>query len=154
MNARRVTMYLLTAVAVVSCESEVTLDIGSSDVDVAAESAAIMALEGKWSDMYSAGDLDGITALLASNSILIASGEQVVVGADNVRRATETMLAAGSEGVSWQSDAAFVAPSGDMAYDYGTATTRLPDGSTVEGKYLVVWTREDGEWKIAADMFN
>jgi hypothetical protein len=41
-----------------------------------------------------------------------------------------------------------------MAYDYGTATTKFADGSVLEGQYLVVWIREGGEWKVAADMFN
>ena len=48
----------------------------------------------------------------------------------------------------------FISSSGDMAYDYGRATTTLADGTVVEGSYLVVWTKEDGEWKAAADIFN
>ena len=80
-------------------------------------------------------------------------GSTPIVGADNVIRATRDMMASDDE-VSWSSDHAYVAPSGDMAFDYGTATTRLADGSVVEGHYLVVWVREDGRWKVAADMFN
>jgi hypothetical protein len=41
-----------------------------------------------------------------------------------------------------------------MAYDYGAATTILADGSTLQGYYLVVWVKENGQWKVAADMFN
>jgi ketosteroid isomerase-like protein len=41
-----------------------------------------------------------------------------------------------------------------MAYDYGTASMTFPDGAVQSMKYLVVWVREDGEWKVAADMFN
>lgn len=63
------------------------------------------------------------------------------------------MLEAG-DAVSWRSDFALIAPSGDMAYDYGTASTKSADGSIVEGHYLVVWVKENGEWKVAADMFN
>lgn len=56
--------------------------------------------------------------------------------------------------VSWEPQAVFVSSSGDMAYDYGRARTTLADGTVVEGSYLVVWTKEDGEWKVAADIFN
>lgn len=56
--------------------------------------------------------------------------------------------------VSWKSEAAFVSSSGDMAYDYGRATTELADGTVIMGSYLVVWTKENGEWKVAADIFN
>jgi len=137
----------------------ITLAACSSDqqpttVDVAAEETTIMALETEWSDMFSAGNLDGISAMLAKNSVLLAPGEAPIIGAGNVRAATKAMLDAGDADVSWKSTAAFVAPGGDMAYDYGTATTKFANGSVVEGQYLVVWIRENGEWKVAADMFN
>ena len=126
---------------------------GSAPVDLEAEAKEIMRLESEWSAMFGAKDLDDITALLAQNSALIMPGSPPVVGVENVRQATRTMLES-DDLVSWKSDFAAVAPSGDMAYDYGTATTMLADGSVVEGYYLVVWVKEDGAWKVAADMFN
>jgi len=103
--------------------------------------------------MFGARDLDGIAALLAQDTVVIMPGSEPIVGIENVLAATEEMLESDDE-VSWASDFAFVAPGGDMAYDYGTATTRLADGSVVTGNYLVVWVKENGQWKIAADMFN
>ena len=49
--------------------------------------------------------------------------------AANVRAATQAMLAVAGVEVSWNSNFAFATPSGDMAYDYGTATTKLSAGS-------------------------
>lgn len=123
------------------------------DGDAASDEAAIAQLETDWSDMFGARDLNGITALLARNTVLIMPGSEPIVGAANVRVATDAMLSS-DDTVSWASDFAFVAPSGDMAYDYGTATTKRADGSMVQGRYLVVWVKEDGQWKVAADMFN
>ena len=125
----------------------------SARVDGAAEAQKIATLESEWSDMFGAKNLDGISALLAKDSVLIMPGAAPIVGIENIRRATRTMMESDDE-VAWKSDYAKVAPSGDMAYDYGTATTILADGSVVEGYYLVVWIREDDTWKIAADMFN
>ena len=150
MSVTRLILILLFPMSIAACNS----DPRSTTVDVLAEEAAIIALEKEWSDMFGAGDLDGISAILAKDSVLIAPGEAPVVGAGNVRAATQAMLVGGDAEVSWRSSAAFVAPGGDMAYDYGTATTKLADGSVVEGQYLVVWIREDGQWKVAADMFN
>ena len=103
--------------------------------------------------MFGQRDLDGIMALMAQDSVLIMPGSEPVVGIEDIRRATSTMLSSEDQ-ISWESDFAYVSSSGDMAYDYGTATTRLTDGSSVEGYYLVVWIKENGEWKVAADMFN
>ena len=140
----------------------VTLLIGVSahslsEESVGAESVSnsdeIAALETKWSGMFAAKDLDGVMALMAENSVLIIPGSPPIVGTEDIRKATEAMLAT-DDTVSWESDFAFIAPSGDMAYDYGTATTRNPDGSIIKGHYLVVWVKERDGWKVAADMFN
>jgi len=109
--------------------------------------------EAMWSDMFGSRDLAGIMALMASKSVLIMPELSPIIGVEGIRQATKVMLESG-DSVSWKSDFAFVAPSGDMAYDYGTATTKRADGSIVEGNYLVVWVKENGEWKVAADMFN
>jgi uncharacterized protein (TIGR02246 family) len=126
-------------------------------VDQAAEADTLMALEREWSDMYGRGDVDGIAALLADESVLLAPGQPPAAGRDSVVSTTRALLAAeAADGVSvsWEPVDAVVSPSGDMAYDWGRATTTLADGTTVEGGYLVVWTREDGEWRVAADLFN
>lgn len=113
----------------------------------------IVELESKWSGMFGERDLDGIMSLMAQDSVLIMPGVEPIVGIEDIRQATRTMLESDDQ-VTWVSDFAYVSSSGDMAYDYGTATTTLSDGSSVEGYYLVVWVKENGTWKVAADMFN
>jgi len=132
-------------------------EVFRGSLNPAAERETLMALERKWSDMYGRGDVEGIAALLAEDSVLLTPGQSPVVGRENVIEATRALLAADAAdglSVSWEPQAAVISSSGDMAYDYGRATTTLADGTVVEGSYLVVWTREDGEWKVAADIFN
>lgn len=116
-----------------------------------------MTLERKWSDLYGQGDVEGIAELLAEESVLLVPGQPAAVGRESVLALTRKLLAAeAADGVSvsWEPDTAFVSSSGDMAYDYGRAKTTLPDGSIMEGSYLVVWIKKNGEWKVAADIFN
>ena len=122
-------------------------------VDVAAEAAAIMQLEGDWSAMFGAGDVDAIMNLHAADAVQLPPGGEAVVGHAALRAAWEGMAAVEGLEVTWEPTAAFVSPDGNMAYDYGTSLMTTPDG-TVPGKYLVVWVKVDGEWKVAADMFN
>lgn len=143
--------------ALSACGTDPETDVRSAEVDVAAERETLMALEREWSQMYGEGDVDGIGALLAEESILLAPGLSPVVGRDSVMAATRALLAgeaADGVSVSWEPRAAFVSASGDMAYDYGRATSTMADGTVVVGSYLVVWTKENGAWKVAADMFN
>jgi len=56
-------------------------------------------------------------------------------------------------------DKIFVAPSGDMAYSYGTAHMSFDEVSSGEhvdftAAFLTVWKVEDGACKIAASMFE
>ena len=139
----------LIAVALASCDSSAHL----TAADVSKASEEIVHLESEWSKMFGANDLEGIMKMLAQDSVFIMPGAEPVIGAEDIRRVTQEMLASDVE-VSWKSTLASVAPTGDMAYDYGTATTRLADGSEIQGYYLVVWVKENGQWKVAADMFN
>lgn len=47
---------------------------------------------------------------------------------------------------------------GDEAYDYGyyKGRTKRPDGQKVswEGKYVIVWRKVNGQWKIYLDIWN
>ena len=124
-----------------------------SHAETVPEEAKIKSLEEKWSNLYGRSDLDGIMSLMMENSVLIMPGVAPIVGLDDIRNATQTMLESDDK-VSWESNFASISSSGDMAYDYGTATTILADGNEIKGYYLVVWVKENGEWKVAADMFN
>jgi len=81
------------------------------------------------------------------------AAEGPVVGQEALRASWDAFAAMEDFDVSWEPTAAFVSPDGNMAYDYGTTSATTPDG-TVPGKYLVVWVKVDGEWKVAADIFN
>lgn len=140
------------AIAIALVLAGCNADTPPVSTETAAE-AEIVQLESEWSAMFGAGDLDGITGLLTEDTVLIMPGTPPIVGIDDVREATRAMLESDDE-VSWHSLHALVAPSGDMAYDYGTATTVLADGTVIEGYYMVVWVNENGRWKVAADMFN
>ena len=122
-------------------------------VDTAAEAETIMTLEREWSQKFGEGDIGWIMDLHAANPVQLPPDADAVVGAEAVRAAWQGMIDTEGLEIAWEPTAAFVAPSGDMAWDYGTATMTTPDGS-VPMKYLVVWTRQEGEWKVAADMFN
>ena len=151
-----VCMIMLTIVFT-SCSIDQETETETPDVDYAAERETIMTLEREWSGMYGEGDVDGIAELLAEESVLLVPGQPPAIGSDSVLALTRELLAAEEAdgvSVSWEPEAVFVSTSGDMAWDYGRATTTMADGSVIMGSYLVVWTKENGEWKIAADIFN
>jgi ketosteroid isomerase-like protein len=140
-----------------ACNTDAQNDTGSTAVNHAEEKETLMALERKWSDLYGQRNVDGIAELLAEKSVLLVPGQPPAVGRDSVLALTRDLIAgeaADGVSVSWEPEAVFVSSSGDMAYDYGRSMTKLADGTVIEGSYLVVWTKEEGGWKVAADIFN
>jgi ketosteroid isomerase-like protein len=119
--------------------------------DTADEAKKIMALESEWSNRFADGDIEWIMDLHASGAIQMPPSAPPVVGHEALRAQWKGMIQ--NLDASFMSTEAHVAASGDMAYDIGTVTINGPDGP-IPAKYLIVWIREDGKWKVAVDMFS
>ncbi len=115
----------------------------------------IDALNVKWVAAFKAKDIATIESLLAPNALLLSPGAPAVQGAKAV---AETWRGWSElKGVELTFGALRVEASGDMAWDYGTYSFAF-DGDkgrvTDKGKYIVVWKKIDGAWKVAADIYN
>ena len=68
----------------------------------------------------------------------------------------QTFAFPGYTGVTWTPERILVAASGDLASDYGRIETtwRSPTGLNTEvDKYLTVWKKVDGKWKVLYDTY-
>ncbi|MDH3892369.1 MAG: DUF4440 domain-containing protein [candidate division Zixibacteria bacterium] len=114
----------------------------------------IMNLEKQWSAKFSEGALDWIVSLHTEDAIQFPPGADLIQGKEALRKAWAGMINTEGFEASWESAEVFVSKSGDLAYDYGSLKITNPDGSKANAKYVVVWSKVNGEWKVAADMFN
>ena len=122
-------------------------------VDTTAEAETVMELDREWARRYADRDMDWIAAIQMEDAVLLAPGGDRLDGREAVRAAWEEMPNIFPK-AEWEPVMAHVALSGDMAYVYGTAVSTTPDGTEIPMKYLETWVKVDGEWKVAADMFN
>jgi ketosteroid isomerase-like protein len=122
--------------------------------DPAAEAQVILALERQWSERLAADDVDWIMDLHAEDAWQLPPNAEPIAGPEALRAAWEGMALTEGLEISWEPTFARVSESGDMAYDLGSATITTADGQSQAAKYLVVWVREGGRWKVAADMFS
>ena len=118
------------------------------------EEDTILALEREWSSRFALGDVDWIVAAHAPDAQQFPPNAPPVVGTEALRAAWQGMADTEGLSLSWQPTRAFVSESGDMAWDYGEGKLTNPDGETQDVKYVVVWHRIEGEWKIVMDMFS
>jgi len=125
-------------------------------VDVEAEKAAVLKADSAWS--VAAKDADTHLASFADDAVVLASNEPIVSGKKAIGEMLTQMHAMPGFGVTWQANSAVVSASGDMAYTLGNYKFTANDTSgtpmTDQGKYVTVWTKQNGEWKVAVDAFN
>ena len=147
----RVTWLVIAALALLACQGgSREAAVSEPAFDPAAEAAAIMALESEWSAKFQEKDIEWILNLHARDARQMPPNAEPAIGHEALRAAWEGLFELDAW---WESTEAHVSASGDMAYDVGTVTINTPEGP-IPAKYVVVWVREDGEWKVAVDMFS
>ncbi len=119
-----------------------------------AETETIKELDREWARRYAARDTAWIAAIQATDAVLLAPGGERIDGREAIGAFWGGTLPDVLPQATWEPVTAKVSASGDMAYVYGTALGTTPDGTQVPMKYLETWVKIDGEWKVAADMFN
>lgn len=115
----------------------------------------IMEMERCGNAFLQAGDIDSLTDYFDDDSLVLSNGAAIISGKENIRQVF-TMIAESSDWVlSWEPTRAVVSASNDMAYVYGTAKIKTPeDEAAKDGKYLIVYIKQDGAWRVAVDMQN
>ena len=140
----------LCASAAVSCAPK---------VDTEAEARTLTQLDDAWSRTAGTRNADSVGAYYAIDAIAYPPGAPVAVG----RAAATAVWASGfadtSYAISWRTDHATVAASGDVGFTAGTyeESYRKADGSrtTTHGKYVCIWRKQpDGSWKAFRDIWN
>jgi uncharacterized protein (TIGR02246 family) len=129
----------------------------AEDVDLAAEEAAIRALDVAWVEAVAAKDAAATADFYATDGAIMPAGAPMAEGHDAVAGVWQSLFDLPGFSLTFAPTTVTVAESGDMAYDIGTYALGFDgDEGRIEdnGKYVVVWTKEGGEWKVAADIFN
>jgi uncharacterized protein (TIGR02246 family) len=159
---RRLTrLFPLSALLLVACQAPPAAG-GSSSMAapdssaLAATADSIRSLDRRWVQMVADHDTAGVVSMYAADGRVMPPDAPAAVGLDAIRQVWSGMLDLPS--LTFGPDVIEVAASGDMAYDIGHATIGMPaaDGSThqVDGKYVVIWVKRNGQWKAMVDMFS
>jgi uncharacterized protein (TIGR02246 family) len=153
-----VTALLLPACQVGEKPANDTTELNSTAaVDTGADEQAIRGHVGRWLQLVAAKDAAGIAELYAEDGAVMPPNSPIGKGRAAVQQTWASMMGTPGFGLTFAPEQILVSSSGDMALDRGTyRLTIAPDGSTQTdtGKYVVVWRKIGGEWKVAADIFN
>ena len=99
-----------------------------------------------------ARDMRGIHALYAKDSKVLAPGSKIVSGPEAIEAFwIESMatMPTGHEVTTVETRML----GADHVLEIGTVRV-MKNGEPHNGRYITIWQREDGEWKIALDSWN
>lgn len=123
----------------------------------AAHEQAIRKTNETWLALIREHDATAVSKLYASDGAMMAPGAPIAQSQPALEKAWSGLMKTPGFGLTFKADQIMVASGGDMALDRGTYELSLdgPQGPTKDvGKYVVVWRNIDGQWKVAADIFN
>jgi len=152
-HLNRVVTFLLLAGAIVSCRSQ-----GMPATELNAEADLIRLRSQQLVEAEGRKDLEAILPFYAEDAVNQPPGAPAVQGREAIREFymhfyQEVPLISLTSTVT----ALHVAQGGDLAYETGVNHLVLDkDGTRVEdvGKYLAVWRKVNGEWRVAAVSFS
>jgi uncharacterized protein (TIGR02246 family) len=119
-----------------------------------AQKAEIEAANAKWVEFFNKGDFAGVASLYTEDATAFPPGSGMVKG----RAAIGTMWKGMAEQVGDPKvttlDVKSLGPSAAREIGTFSLKTKGPTPQEVTGKYVVVWEKVNGDWKLAADIWN
>ena len=113
--------------------------------------AAIDAANVKLCDAVAAGDAGACAGLYTTNACFMLPGADFLRGREAIQAGFSQMMGGGAKGLELATVELDVLD--DTANEVGTYHMLAEGGATADrGKYVVVWKKEDGEWRLHRDI--
>ncbi len=114
---------------------------------------AIMAGNGRFMDAFSRGDAEGLASLYTDEGQVLSTGNDVITGKAGIQEFWQALVEMGIK--SAKLETLELNEYTDTAVEVGKYTLGGEDGQVLDrGKYIVIWKREDGQWKLHRDILN
>lgn len=131
---------------------------GAPQVDTAAEAERIRVLDQRWLDALAARDFDAMMVMYAADAREMLANQPAIEGHDSILAFFQALHARFPRfSHHFEPRTITVAQSGDLAVVTGTYRF-IPDSLDPQnddvGKFVGVWKRQDGQWRLALDISN
>jgi ketosteroid isomerase-like protein len=119
-----------------------------------AQKAQIEAANAKFMQLFSKGDFSGLGQLYLQNANAFPPGSPMVKGRSAIAAMWQKMADQITEPKVTILDVKRLSPTAAREIGTFSLKTKGANPQEVVGKYVVVWQRERGEWKIESDIWN
>ena len=103
-------------------------------------------------DLVAKGDSVGLANSYTTDAKFMSSGAPAVVGRANIQKAMSEIVKSGITKVDIRLKEVFGTE--DLIAEEGELTLYVKNDAVAEEKYIVLWKKEDGKWKLFRDIFN
>lgn len=153
MNIKRDAFFLFclfTTVVISGCQESNT---NSADIDLNAMKKIIREKNNQFTKAHVTGDNLAIDTLFTIDAKSFPPNAQPVIGRDAISKLTAEYIEYGvsefhEETIELYGNEELLIDQGNYTMTYG------PDSIFEEGKYINVWKKADGQWKIYSNMWN
>ncbi len=141
---------MLAVPFLVSCTTAPPPDTSAED------SQAINAVSKQWVDAFNRGNAAAVAALYTEEAKRLPPNRPMIIGRESIQADLQAILDAGVGDL--QITSIELSVNGDMAHKVGkySLTIQPEEGEAISdnGKYVVIWKREKGTWKLDVDIWN
>ena len=123
-------------------------------VPAVAQKAQIEAVNAKWTELFNKGDFGGIAELYTVDAIAFPPGSAMVRGKAAIGAMWKGLAEQAGNPKVITLEVKRLGPAAAREIGTFSLTTKAPSPKEISGKYLVVWERVRGQWKLAADIWN
>jgi len=113
---------------------------------------AIMAANGRFMDAFSRGDTEGLASLYTDEGQVLPPGNEVITGKGGIQGFWQAVVEKGIK--SAKLETLELNEYTDTAVEVGKYTMGGKGQVLDQGKYIVIWKRKDGQWKLHRDIWN
>jgi ketosteroid isomerase-like protein len=99
-----------------------------------------------------AGDSIGIAEMYTADAKLMFAGRPAEVGRANIQTTFSRILSSGVTKVNLETKEVFGTE--DLLAEEGEVTVYVKDMAVAVEKYIILWKKEDGKWKLFRDIAN
>ena len=103
-------------------------------------------------DLLAKGDSVGLANSYMTDAKLMTAGAPAVVGRANIQKAMSDILKSGITKMDLRTKEVFGTE--DLIAEEGELILYANNDAVAEEKYIVLWKKEDGKWKLFRDIFN
>jgi uncharacterized protein (TIGR02246 family) len=114
---------------------------------------AVAAANEEFMAAFNRGDAAGLAALYTENGQVLPPNSDFVTGKEAIQAFWQAVMGMGIKAAKLEIIEA--EGHGDTAIEVSKYTLQGDEGQVLdEGKYIVVWKQEEGQWKLHRDIFN